>query len=772
MAKRYAKKKARPGTGARSDRRPAKTTNAGRRVGTRRRSTETKAAGTDAVPPTAAEPRPRVRVAIIGGGCAGMTAAWYLSQQPGFEVSVYERSWRLGGKGASGRAPDGRILEHGLHVWLGFYENAFRMIRECYREVETRGWGPHQQDLEQRLAHGSFDEAFCQEPHIGVFGRTAEEDVVWSGLLPPEKGLPGDPIDADTNPFTLASYLVRCVHLLKTLMLSVIAHPNEDEPGGARPESRSALDEAVDLDFSLHPFRSPELLIQSIAGRVRDGTLTVAAAMLQAATILENILQDFTHSPLVVDSALRLMKALAGQARKQLRDVVAIDEKLRWKTEIIDIVMTIAVGLYRDRVLLGDKGLDALNDLDYREWLFKHGATKSSLKSRFITGIYDLVFAYENGDRKRPKLAAGVALRGALRMFFSYRGAMFWRMRSGMGDAVFAPLYKVMMARSVRFHFCHELSDLTLERTADGRRFVTELRFAAPENGKRIEHPGGAALDHFGCWPDSSRVLLSAVRGSTEPLVLRVERDFDAVIFAAGFDDFAELVAGHRGMNGLTDPPAAWRTAVATRHQTVATKAAQVWLARDLEGLGWFRGSGLVSALGFSFDTWADMTHSLPSERAWRAARRRLAAVQRDDAAAKADAARSVAYFCGVLSEEEITAGEHTKAALRESLAGLLDDMSRLWPRLGRPGPQVLARHVQSNVAGADRYSLSLPGTISDRLSPLDPSVLNMSVAGDWTACGLDAGCVEAAVMSGMLAAHALTGKEPALDAIVGYDHP
>jgi uncharacterized protein with NAD-binding domain and iron-sulfur cluster len=772
VAKRYAKKKARPRTGARSDRRAAKTTNAPKRVGARRRSTETKAAGTDPVPPTAAEPRRRVRVAIIGGGCAGMTAAWYLSQQPGFDMSVYEGSWRLGGKGASGRAPDGRILEHGLHVWLGFYENAFGMIRECYREVETRGWGPHQQDPEQRLAHGSFDEAFCQEPHIGVFGRSSEEDVVWSGLLPPEKGLPGDPIDAETNPFTLASYLLRSVHLLKTLMLSVIAHPTEDVPGGARPESRSALDEVIDLNSSLHPLRSPELLIQSIAGRVRDGTLTVAAAMLQAATILEKVLQDFTHSPLVVDSALRLMKALAAQARKQLRDVVAIDEKLRWKTEIIDIVMTIAVGLYRDRVLLGERGLDALNDLDYREWLLKHGATKTSVKSRFITGIYDLVFAYEKGDRRKPKLAAGVALRGALRMFFSYRGAMFWRMRSGMGDAVFAPLYKVMMTRGVRFHFFHELSGMTLDRTADGRRFVTELRFRAPRNGKRIEHPGSAALDHFGCWPESGRVLLSAVRGSTEPLALRMEQDFDAVIFAAGFDRFAQLVAGDDGStNGLADPPAAWRTAVATSQQTVATKAAQVWLARDLEALGWFRGSGIVSALGFSFDTWADMTHTLPSERAWRAAIGRSPSAKGDDKAAKAAEARSVAYFCGVLSEEEIKRNQHTEEALRESLAGLFGDMSRLWPRLSR-GVPVLARHVQGNVAGSDRYSLSLPGTIRDRLSPLDPSVLNMTVAGDWTACGLDAGCVEAAVMSGMLAAHALTGKEPALDAIVGYDHP
>ena len=107
--------------------------------------------------------------------------------------------------------------------------------------------------------------------------------------------------------------------------------------------------------------------------------------------------------------------------------------------------MTIAVGLYRDRVLFESKGLDAINDMDYRDWLLKHGATKTAVNSRFITGIYDLVFAYRGGDRKRPGLAAGVALRGALRMFFTYRGAMFWRMRSGMGDAVFAPLYKVML---------------------------------------------------------------------------------------------------------------------------------------------------------------------------------------------------------------------------------------------------------------------------------------------------------------------------------------
>jgi uncharacterized protein with NAD-binding domain and iron-sulfur cluster len=47
----------------------------------------------------------------------------------------------------------------------------------------------------------------------------------------------------------------------------------------------------------------------------------------------------------------------------------------------------------------------------------------------------------------------------------------------------------------------------------------------------------------------------------------------------------------------------------------------------------------------------------------------------------------------------------------------------------------------------------------------------NLTIAGDWTASGLDSGCIESAVMSGLLAAHALSGA-PALDQIVGYDHP
>ncbi|MFN3592824.1 MAG: FAD-dependent oxidoreductase, partial [Thermaurantiacus sp.] len=76
-----------------------------------------------------------------------------------------------------------------------------------------------------------------------------------------------------------------------------------------------------------------------------------------------------------------------------------------------------------------------------------------------------------------------------------------------------------------------------------------------------------------------------------------------------------------------------------------------------------------------------------------------------------------------------------------------------------------------ANVNPTDRYSLSLPGTLRHRISPLDCTYDNFTIAGDWTDCGFNEGCVEAAVMSGLLAAHAISGS-PRLEEITGFDHP
>ena len=63
-------------------------------------------------------------------------------------------------------------------------------------------------------------------------------------------------------------------------------------------------------------------------------------------------------------------------------------------------------------------------------------------------------------------------------MFFTYRGALFWRMSAGMGDIVFAPLYQVLKQRGVRFEFFHRLRNVALApRTNDELSYVEALEF-------------------------------------------------------------------------------------------------------------------------------------------------------------------------------------------------------------------------------------------------------------------------------------------------------
>ena len=132
-------------------------------------------------------PGGRERLVILGGGAAAITAAFELSR-PGWRdrfesITVYQVGWRLGGKGASGRGRHGRIEEHGLHLWLGFYENAFRVMQDCYAELGRPPGAP--------LAR--WDDAFkkssrvvLEDPHRGTWAH-------WPILYPEDDRVPGVP---------------------------------------------------------------------------------------------------------------------------------------------------------------------------------------------------------------------------------------------------------------------------------------------------------------------------------------------------------------------------------------------------------------------------------------------------------------------------------------------------------------------------------------------------------------------------------------------------
>src|SRR5262249_802687 len=138
---------------------------------------------------------------------------------------------------------------------------------------------------------------------------------------------------------------------------------------------------------------------------------------------------------------------------------------------------------------------------------------------------------------------------------------------------------------------------------------------------------------------------------------------------------------------------------------------------------------------------------------------------------------RALAYFCSVLpdldaprsrmdGEYPLKQREHVR---RNAVDFLNHSVAHLWPQavrgpgefrwdlLGDPAePAELAACTDeesrfashfwtANVNPSDRYALSLPGSGAYRISPLDRTYDNLTIAGDWTDCGFNAGCVEAA---------------------------
>ncbi|WP_435828289.1 hydroxysqualene dehydroxylase [Nocardia testacea] len=102
------------------------------------------AAAVAALPGATARARPTARVAVLGGGVAGLTAAHELAER-GFAVTVYERR-ALGGKARSmpvpGTGTEGRPDlpgEHGFRFFPGFYQHIPDTMRRIPFEGNANG---------------------------------------------------------------------------------------------------------------------------------------------------------------------------------------------------------------------------------------------------------------------------------------------------------------------------------------------------------------------------------------------------------------------------------------------------------------------------------------------------------------------------------------------------------------------------------------------------------------------------------------------------------
>ncbi len=206
--------------------------------------------------------------------------------------------------------------------------------------------------------------------------------------------------------------------------------------------------------------------------RAGNPTASVAAVVQGAALIgltlplnwAERIVRQATLWTGIIDLQ-RALPSLVEPVRHSLRASVRTQPAARRSYELVELVTANLFGVMVDGLLTQRRRSSVPSTTStIASGCCGHGIDPAALESPILRGMYDLVFGYEGGDPARPRFSAGLGLDLATKMLLEYSGALFWKMRAGMGEVIFAPLYEVLRERGVEFCFFHRVDALRLER--------------------------------------------------------------------------------------------------------------------------------------------------------------------------------------------------------------------------------------------------------------------------------------------------------------------
>ncbi len=676
-----------------------------------------------------------------------MATAWELTSVAGwreqYEITVYQMGWRLGGKGASGRNAlmRSRIQEHGLHMWMGFYENAFTVIREAYNECAERNLMPGSPFRSYKDAFSAVNVVSITETEHGSF-------VPWTNVLPETDSWPGEsaaPRGVQDHGSLVWYYVVRILELLTAefdqAVLGMGHHvgwfPANWWTAGLRA-LESPLHKALDAAHSL--------------------PLDPASQRAGNRDVVADLVDDFA--------------GLFVRAIEIAGDIFSIDPVFRRLAILLDTGLALVRGIVRDNII--GRGFSVIDGVEFASWLASHGCRRP--RNPITCAFYDACFAYVNGSPRSAdqNMAAGTMLNGLLRLVLAYNKSIMLAMNAGMGDTIFSPLYLALKDRGVKFEFFHKVTRLGLsEDHINVDRIEMDVQ-ATP----RADYQPLVQVKGVYCWPseplwdqlvNGQAIRQTAVNNNLESWwcavppagakVLTRGTDFDIVVNGISLGALPFLC------QELIDASPAWRAMIA-QVQLVRTQAFQLWLHSTAGELGWNpgpAGAGILTGFVEPFDTWADMG--------------RLIAVEDFQ---NEDRCRGIAYFCNALENDGPLApftdptypGRQTDRVQANARKFVDQDLGKVWPAaVGANGfrPEVLVnaaagdpfdnQFFRANVDPSELYVLSTAASIAARLPPGQSGFANLVLAGDWTQVELNIGCVEAAVQSGKMAANAICGQ-------------
>ncbi len=675
----------------------------------------------------------KTKIAILGGGVGSLAAAFDLvANDPKgelYDITVYQVGWRLGGKAAVGWTckdyptpgfeTQQAQVEHGLHVWAGFYDNAFDLLQRCYAAQGAAAPYP------------SFLDAFTPVNQCWVMDSAAGPLTPWLLQAPPNRRKPG------------ISRFPPSPRALWSRLLSQGFKASNDDNLRAYVETAHA---AQPLAKSAEAARF-EMKAQKIIDRAAMPTSGVGPS--QAARLRA-----------VVEFA-------SGKLREPYFPVSAgphplgLNEDLRRTAIMINIGVALLLGMLDSRVF--EQGFDPLDRWEWSYWMSAYGAWTSSLKSGLVRGFYDYVFAYD--PDKTPTVGAGTSTRAFLRLVFAYKGSLFYKLNVTMGEFLIAPLYEMLLKRNVKFQFFSRVDKLRLsadKKSIAGIDIGVQAKLINPTYQPLISTPDG----HFKTWPNRPDYDQLQDGPHIYEVLKQDGQDLESPWNAWGIietkpltvadDDFHKVILGI-SVGALSDicselcsePSLRWAGMV-DNVTTCPTIASQLWMKKTAAELGWSTDDSVVTAFAEPLNSWGDNSQLIAQE-VWPAA-----------------PPKSLGYLVGnfypnAKPPPPNAPSPYPVTQLQRAMASVDDwinnSAAALWPGFVR-ADLAHAPYVRVNLAPSDRYVQSVPMSLEHRLKPDGSGLDNLFLAGDWVRIGINAGCIEQAVLGGRAAARAITGVD------------
>ena len=383
----------------------------------------------------------RSRVAILGGGMSALTAAFELTEQDPdqslFEITVYTLGWRLGGKAAVGREAlkYNRTLEHGLHIWAGFYDNAFDVVKRLYARLgkDPDAWKSCFEPLNHFTVMETDDSAF--KPWSCNF-RPTTSSRDWALRFP------WPPVPARTVP----GHGRARVQPIRT--------PDLPRPGIAA--SRTGQNPR-------HPAGNPAVRGRRNGPHADEGNGEAASSRSDQG-----------------DTEDRRARSIDRRKPQKVADAVraapATDEIRRLKI-FFDLAFALARGCCRINCF--SRGSSSIDDQEWWDWMKAHGCSPESLQSAVVRGCYDYAFV-----PKDEGIGAGTATLLVLRFLLAYKGSVLHTLTEPMGDSIVAPFFEYLRDwRNVKFAFFCRVKKLELSLSRAGCRTRHHGSAGLPERG-------------------------------------------------------------------------------------------------------------------------------------------------------------------------------------------------------------------------------------------------------------------------------------------------